>query len=333
MTDKCSTPPDIAASAPDCSDIGPIAPTTIGEANPMVLYLSGLADAFPVEFETSEIKDLKNRISEGFGLSAGLTRYVAKNMISIAEDPETPAPIGEAGTNLEEAAKLLEKAGEIIEGNGSLEELEELARQLEEKLNDTGEALGETNQELQPEEMLILFIYIFGKLSAGFGPLLISIAHNGLKTRKDSPVPIDYFNLATIISDCSVHLETALVPPEYIMFPPLLPYVACPFIGRTTYCRDFYLARLSCTPATWQRVIGGVGGPSGLYHITCRWMVSRRTKVVTSSYRTRLDRWLARRPCGTAVTTAFAGRIQRYNHFKASLKVPAGLPAPFNKSC
>lgn len=103
----------------------------------------------------------------------------------------------------------------------------------------------------------------------------------------------------------------------------------CPYKGCTTYCRDYYNSIVSHTPAWWQRVVGGVGGPTGIYHLTCRWSVTRRKKIVCACYRSRWDRFWASNECKKWVFIVESTRIETYNHFKASLGVPSELPGPF----
>jgi len=103
----------------------------------------------------------------------------------------------------------------------------------------------------------------------------------------------------------------------------------CPYKGCTTYCKDFYETILSHTPAWWQRVVGGVGGPSGVYHLTCRWQVRQRKKVVCACYPSRWSRFWATSACNQWVFVTESTRIQTYNHVTVSLGVPSALPAPF----
>lgn len=109
--------------------------------------------------------------------------------------------------------------------------------------------------------------------------------------------------------------------------------VPCPFVASTPHCTDNYWSRISCTPAIWQRIVGGPGGPTELYHIVCRWNV-RRIKITSfTSHRTRWDRFWGFRACARWRTRTVANFVARKNHYQVSVGPVAVLPAPFRANC
>lgn len=69
---------------------------------------------------------------------------------------------------------------------------------------------------------------------------------------------------------------------------------SCPHLGCTDWCTEDYTGPI-CSP--WRRIVGPIGGPSGIYHRVCRWIVRQTEESNCCCYRSRWDRFWASNPC------------------------------------
>lgn len=103
----------------------------------------------------------------------------------------------------------------------------------------------------------------------------------------------------------------------------------CPHKGCTDWCRERYTPT-ACTP--WRRIVGGVGGPTGLYHRVCTWLVRQSEVSYCACYRSRWDRFWATGACSTWTERGGPRWIAKNTQewAAAGLTPPgAALPAPF----
>lgn len=106
---------------------------------------------------------------------------------------------------------------------------------------------------------------------------------------------------------------------------------ACPFLGCYTLACTEWHTLPQCTP--WRRIVGPVGGPSGVYHRVCTWVVRQTQSDTCCCYKSRWERFLGLGACicwgenrGPWFTTA------RTQEWSAILMTPPAATLPPNFS-
>ncbi|WP_207064061.1 hypothetical protein [Motiliproteus sp. SC1-56] len=183
--------------------------------------------------------------------------------------------------------------------------------------------------------MFGVYAQAFGRIGDQLSRMLATLTPSETTGKVAPAAAFAYFETAQSLQFLSRYVEASLSSGilAVVTLPGITACAApCPIQGCTFYCTDHYESIISCTPANWQRIFGAIGGPQGLYHITCRWNVRTRKHVVCACYRDRWDSFWAVNACSSSSTVVWtSARAETYNHYTSAWTTPPALPAPFTR--
>ncbi len=150
--------------------------------------------------------------------------------------------------------------------------------------------------------------------------------------------PASLIGAAILFGQANMSVATAMTSVMFANVVALAPVAGvrtcappCPHKKCTVWCTESY-AGPTCT--VWRRIVGGVGGPSGLYHRVCNWLVTQTETGNCCCYRSRWDAFFASGACSCWTETGGPGIVVKSTQeWDGVLGTPPGpgLPAPFTK--